>query len=75
MKFASKIKITQIRGKDAIAVDENYNGELYTNSFRIPKEGYGFTSGAEVESSDPSFSEAEFSYNDGELYMTIHLNF
>jgi uncharacterized protein (DUF2141 family) len=56
LKFASKTMLTQISGKDsfefsdikpgkyAIAVihDENCNGELDTNMFGIPTEGYGF---------------------------------
>jgi uncharacterized protein (DUF2141 family) len=51
-------------GKYAIAVihDENCNGKLDTNMFGIPKEGYGFSSGAEVTMSAPSFSDAVFSY-------------
>lgn len=90
LKFASKIMITQIEGKDAsfefsdilpgkyaIAVihDENHNGELDTNWLGIPKEGYGFSSGAEVSMSAPSFSDAEFSYNGGELQMDIDLSY
>lgn len=90
LKFATKIMITQIRGKDAsfefsdikpgkyaIAVihDENHNGELDTNWLGVPKEGYGFSSGAEVTLSAPSFSDAEFLYNGGDLQMSIHLNY
>lgn len=90
LKFASKVMITQITGKDAsfvfsdimpgkyaIAVihDENYNGELDTNWLGIPKEGYGFSSGAKVTLSAPSFSDAEFSYDGGKLQMSIDLNY
>jgi uncharacterized protein (DUF2141 family) len=90
LKFASKVMITQIQGKDgsfefsdikpgkyAIAVihDENYNGELDTNLLGIPKEGYGFSSEAKVTMSAPSFSEAEFSYDGGNLQMSISLNY
>ena len=90
VKFASKTMLTQIRGKDAsfefsdikpgkyaIAVihDENCNGELDTNFFGIPKEGYGFSSGAEVTLSAPSFSDAVFSYDGGHLQMSISLNY
>jgi uncharacterized protein (DUF2141 family) len=82
--------ITQITGKDAsfefsdikpgkyaIAVihDENCNGKLDTNMFGIPKEGYGFSSGAEVAMSAPSFSDAVFSYDRGHLQMSISLNY
>ena len=64
-------------GKYAIAVihDENYNGKLDKNFFGIPKEGYGFSSGAEVTMSAPSFSDAEFSYDGGNLQMSISLNY
>ena len=90
LKFASKIIITQISGKDAsfefsnilpgkyaIAVihDENYNGELDTNMLGLPKEGYGFSSGAKVTLSAPSFSDAEFIYDGGVLQMSIKLNY
>lgn len=90
LKFAPKIMITQITGKDAsfefsdikpgnyaIAVihDENLNGELDTNLFGAPKEGYGFSSDAEVSLSAPSFSDAKFSYDGGTLQMSVHLNY
>ncbi len=90
LKFASKVMISQIRGKDAsfefsdiepgkyaIAVihDENHNGKLDKNFFGIPKEGYGFSSGAEVAMSAPSFSDAVFSYDGGDLQMSIPLNY
>jgi uncharacterized protein (DUF2141 family) len=90
MKFASKIMITQIEGEDAsfefsdilpgkyaIAVihDENYNGKLDSNFFGIPKEGYGFSSGAEVTLSAPSFSDAVFLYDGGVLEMSISLSY
>jgi uncharacterized protein (DUF2141 family) len=90
VKFASKTMLTQIRGKDAIfefsdikpgkyavAVihDENRNGELDANLFGIPTEGYGFSSGAEVTMSAPSFSDAVFSYDGGHLQMSISLNY
>jgi uncharacterized protein (DUF2141 family) len=90
MKFASKIMITQIEGEDAsfefsdilpgkyaIAVihDENYNGKLDSNMFGIPKEGYGFSSGAEVTLSAPSFSDAVFLYDGGVLEMSISLSY
>jgi uncharacterized protein (DUF2141 family) len=82
--------ITQITGKDArfefsdikpgkyaIAVihDKNYNGKLDTNWLGIPKEGYGFSSSAEVTLSAPSFSDAVFSYDGGHLQMSISLNY
>jgi uncharacterized protein (DUF2141 family) len=90
LQFASKIMITQISGTDAsfefsdilpgkyaIAVihDENYNGELDKNFFGIAKEGYGFSSGAEINLSAPFFSDAEFLYEGGVLQMSIKLNY
>ncbi len=90
LEFGSKVMLTQIRGKDAsfefsdikpgkyaIAVihDENRNGKLDSNFFGIPKEGYGFSSGAEVTLSAPSFSDAIFSYDGGHLQMSISLNY
>jgi uncharacterized protein (DUF2141 family) len=64
-------------GKYAIAVihDENCNGKLDTNMFGIPKEGYGFSSGAEVTMSAPSFSDAVFSYDGGHFQISISLNY
>lgn len=90
LKFASKVMISQISGKDAsfefsdikpgkyaIAVihDENWNGKLDTNFLGIPKEGYGFSNGAEATMSAPSFSDAVFSYDGGHLQMSISLNY
>ncbi|MGM1057358.1 MAG: DUF2141 domain-containing protein [Bacteroidota bacterium] len=90
LKFASKVMITQIKGKDAsfefsdirpgkyaivVIHDENYNGELDTNWLGIPKEGYGFSSGAEISLSAPSFSDAEFLYEGGDLQISIDLNY
>jgi uncharacterized protein (DUF2141 family) len=89
-KFASKIMLTQIGGKDAsfefsdikagtyaivVIHDENRNGELDTNFLGIPTEGYGFSSGAEVALSAPSFSDTVFSYDGGHLQMSISLNY
>jgi uncharacterized protein (DUF2141 family) len=64
-------------GNYAIAVihDENRNGELDTNMFGIPKEGYGFSSGAKVTMSAPSFSDAVFSYDGGHLQMSVSLHY
>lgn len=90
LKFASKVMITQIKGRDAsfefsdikpgqyaivVIHDENHDGKLETNWLGIPKEGYGFSSGAEVSLSAPSFSDAEFSYDGGYLQMSIKLKY
>jgi uncharacterized protein (DUF2141 family) len=42
--------------------DENRNGEH--TMFGIPKEGYGFSSGAKVTMSAPSFSDAVYMMED-----------
>ncbi len=91
MRYADKIVIAKVKGREAhcdfvgvepgtyaIAVihDENLNGELDTNFFGVPKEGYGFSGGAEVSMlSAPSFSEAEFSYDGEVLNLLISLNY
>lgn len=90
LKFASKIILTQIRGKDAsfefsdikpgkyaitVIHDENHNGKLDTNFLGIPKEGYGFSNGAEATMSAPSFSDAVFFYDGGRLQMSISLDY
>jgi uncharacterized protein (DUF2141 family) len=90
IKFASKIILTQIVGKGAsfkfsdikpgkyaiiVIHDENCNTKLDTNMFGIPTEGYGFSSGAEVTWSAPSFSDAAFSYDGAHLQMSISLNY
>jgi uncharacterized protein (DUF2141 family) len=51
------------------------NGELDTNMFGIPKEGYGFSSGAKVTMSAPSFSDAVFLYDGGHLQMSVSLHY
>ncbi len=90
LKFASKIMLTQITGKDAsfefsdikpgkyaitVIHDENHNGKLDTNFLGIPKEGCGFSNGAEAIMSAPSFSDAVFFYDGGHLQMSISLDY
>ena len=52
-------------GTYAIAVihDENMNGELDTNWFGVPKEGYGFSNTTIDEFGSPAFSAASFAYD------------
>jgi hypothetical protein len=56
--------------------DENCNGELDSNIFGIPTEGYGFSSGAEVTMSALRFLMLYF-HEGGHLQMSISqlLNF
>ncbi len=90
LEFASRIMLTQIKGKVAsfefsdikpgkyaIAVihDENHNGKLDKNWLGIPKEGYGFSHDAKAFMSAPSFYDAEFSYDGGDLQISIKLKY
>lgn len=64
-------------GTYALAVihDENMNGKMDTNWLGVPEEGYGFSSGAKVSMSAPSFEDASFSYDGEDLDLTISLNY
>lgn len=64
-------------GSYALAVvhDENMNGKLDTNVLGVPKEGYGFSNDAKGLVGAPSFSAASFSYDGGDLDLTIGLHY
>ncbi len=64
-------------GTYAIAVihDENMNGELDTNWFGIPTEGYGFSNTTIEEFGAPAFSAARFRYDGEDLTLTIKLEY
>lgn len=64
-------------GTYAIAVihDENMNGELDTNWFGIPTEGYGFSNTTIDEFGAPAFSAASFSYDGQNKDLTIRLEY
>ena len=64
-------------GTYAIAVihDENMNGELDTNMFGIPTEGYGFSRDAKALIGVPSFSAASFQYDGKNVDLTMSLNY
>jgi len=53
-------------GKYAIRYfhDENGNGELDTNTFGIPKEGYGFSNNAKGSFGPPAFEKWIFDLNE-----------
>ena len=53
-------------GKYAIRYfhDENGNGELDTNAFGIPKEGYGFSNNAKGSFGPPAFEKWIFDLNE-----------
>jgi uncharacterized protein (DUF2141 family) len=80
-----KIRYTQARcdfldippGTYALAVihDENMDGKLGTNWLGVPREGYGFSSGAKASMGAPSFEAASFPYDGQNLDLTIRLNY
>lgn len=90
LRFATHIAMMEIRdtqarcsfldilpGTYALAVihDENRDGELARNWLGIPREGYGFSSGARASLSAPSFEDASFSYDGQNLDMAIRLHY
>ncbi|MFO7765624.1 MAG: DUF2141 domain-containing protein [Pelovirga sp.] len=64
-------------GTYAIAVihDQNMNGELDTNWFGVPTEGYGFSNTTIDEFGSPAFSAASFPYDGQNIGLTIRLNY
>ena len=80
-----KIRKTQARcdfedippGTYAMAVihDENMNGKLDTNWLGLPTEGYGFSNNAKAVLSAPSFSDASFTYDGGNIDLTMSLRY
>ena len=90
LRYATNIVMVKIRdtkarcdfldipsGSYALAVvhDEDMDGELDTNWLGAPTEGYGFSSGAEVTMSAPSFEAASFPYDGENLEMIIRLKY
>jgi uncharacterized protein (DUF2141 family) len=65
-------------GVYAVAVmhDENGNNKLDTGLFGIPKEGFGFSSGAHAHMFSPAkFDEAKFSVTNTPVNQEIPLNY
>lgn len=64
-------------GTYAIAIihDENMNGELDTNWFGVPTEGYGFSNTTIDEFGAPAFSAASFPYDGQNIDLTVRLNY
>ena len=62
-------------GEYAITVyhDENGNGELDSNLFRIPREPYGFSHDARGSFGPPEYSEATFRLNNARRIVIITL--
>lgn len=90
LHFATNIMVIKVRDKEArcdfeniapgtyalaIVHDENMNGKLDTNWLGIPTEGYAFSNDAKALLGPPSFSAASFSYNTGNLEMTISMHY
>lgn len=59
----------------AIIHDENMNGKMDTNWLGVPEEGYGFSAGAKVSMSAPTFEEASFPHDGKDLHLTISLSY
>lgn len=64
-------------GTYAIAIihDENMNGDLDTNWFGDPTEGYGFSNTTIDEFGAPAFSAASFPYDGQNIDLTIKLDY
>lgn len=64
-------------GTYAIAVihDEDMNGELDTNWFGVPTEGYGFSNTTIDEFGAPAFSASSFPYDGQYIDLTIRLDY
>lgn len=90
LRFAHRIVMTKIEAREArcgfsdiepgtyaLAVihDENLNGELDSNFFGVPTEGYGFSGAEEASAGAPSFSAARFTYDGDMLELTIPLHY
>ncbi|WP_376692447.1 DUF2141 domain-containing protein [Wenzhouxiangella sp. EGI_FJ10409] len=90
LRHASRIQMTKIiqaegrcdfqniePGTYALAVvhDENMDGKIGTNWLGVPTEGYGFSAGAEVSMSAPSFEDASFTYDGKQLELKIRLTY
>lgn len=63
-------------GAYAISIihDENENGELDSNFFGIPKEGFGFSNDAMGTFGPPSFEKASFNWT-GKEALTVSLRY
>lgn len=63
-------------GAYAISIihDENENGELDSNFFGIPKEGFGFSNDAMGTFGPPSFEKASFKWT-GKEALTVNLRY
>ena len=62
-------------GEYAISVihDQNGNGKLDSNIFRIPKEPYGFSNNAAATFGPPGFEESAFAFNSNQQIIEIRL--
>ena len=55
--------------------DENSNKKLDTNFVGMPKEGYGFSNGANSKFGPPSFKEAAMAVGEGTVPATVALKY
>jgi uncharacterized protein (DUF2141 family) len=58
-----------LSGEYAISIihDKNRNGRLDTNFIGIPKEPFGFSNNPKIKFGPPSFSDAKFAHNGGDV--------
>ena len=63
------------KGTYAISVfhDENGNGELDSNLFRLPKEPYGFSNDARGSFGPPTYEQVKFDFQSDKQEMVITL--
>jgi len=87
--FSNSLKATVVNGKAvvhfenlpqgeyAISImhDENGNGELDSNFFRMPKEGIGFSNDASATFGPPPWDKAKFSWKPGDKTQVIHVRY
>jgi uncharacterized protein (DUF2141 family) len=64
-------------GTYAIAIhhDQNGDGEMETNMFGIPKEGFGMSRNARGSFGPPDFEDAAFQYRGGSKKLTAKMSY
>lgn len=55
--------------------DEDRDGELNTNFFGVPTEGYGFSRNAHGTFGPPDFADAALNYGGGELRLKLRVRY
>jgi uncharacterized protein (DUF2141 family) len=55
--------------------DENDNGQLDTNFFGYPIEGYALSNGIRAAMTRPRFADAAFLVGNADTYITLHIKY